>query len=81
MTGEEAIDAPRSDHEWMPDRLTIEANGVDPSTVDALKAMGHDVRVQGRQGSAHSIWIDPKTGTVFGIADGRDATAKASSVK
>jgi hypothetical protein len=41
--------------------------------------MGHDVRVSGRQGSAQSIWVDPKTGTAYGIADTRDATAKASA--
>jgi gamma-glutamyltranspeptidase/glutathione hydrolase len=78
-TGREAIDAPRADHEWEPDRLTIEANGAPQDVVDKLKAMGHDVRVSGRQGSAQSIWIDPKTGTAYGIADTRDATAKASA--
>ena len=81
MTGPEAIDAARMDHEWMPDRMTIEMNGLAPDVVAQLKATGHDVRVQGRQGSAQSIWVDPKTGTPYGIADKRDATAKASRPK
>jgi len=78
MTGPEAVEAARMDHEWMPDRMTIEMNGIAPDVVSALKATGHDVRVQGRQGSAQTIWIDPRTGQAFGIPDKRDATAKAS---
>lgn len=81
LSGPEAIDAPRFDHEWLPDRVTIEANGVGPDVVQALEAMGHEVRVQGRQGSAHSIWIDPRTGTPVGVPDKRDATAKASAAR
>jgi len=80
LTGADAVEAPRMDHEWMPDRLTIEANGVDAATAAALRAMGHDVRLQGRQGSAQTIWVDA-SGTPFGIADKRDATAKAAAAK
>src|SRR5262249_45289334 len=79
LPGADAVAAPRLDHEWMPDRLTIEANGVDQATLDALKAMGHEVRMQGRQGSAQTIWVDPKTGMAYGVADKRDATAKAAA--
>ena len=43
MVGREAVAAPRSDHEWMPDRLTIETNGVTDEVMNALKAMGHEV--------------------------------------
>jgi gamma-glutamyltranspeptidase/glutathione hydrolase len=78
LTGREAVDAPRSHHQWLPDRLTIENNGVSPDVVEALRAMGHDARMQGSQGSAQSIWVHPITGTAFGVADKRDATAKAS---
>jgi gamma-glutamyltranspeptidase/glutathione hydrolase len=80
LTGADAVEAPRMDHEWMPDRLTIEANGIDAATAAALRAMGHDVRLQGRQGSAQTIWVDA-SGTPFGIADKRDATAKAAAAK
>ena len=79
MTGREAVDAPRMHHPWLPDTLTIERNGASDDVVAKLKAMGHDVRVSGTQGSAQSIWIDTKTGMAYGIADMRDATAKASS--
>jgi gamma-glutamyltranspeptidase/glutathione hydrolase len=78
LTGREAVDAPRMHHQWLPDRLEIEGNGASETTVAALKALGHNVRVQGQQGSAQSIWFHPITGTAFGVADKRDATAKAS---
>ncbi len=78
LTGRAAVDAPRFDHEWLPDRVTLEADGFDQKTIDALKAMGHDVVARGHQGSAQSIWIDPQTGTAFGVVNHRDATAGAS---
>jgi gamma-glutamyltranspeptidase/glutathione hydrolase len=81
MSGREAIDAARSHHQWLPDRLTIEADGVTDEVLAALKTMGHNVQRQGRQGSAQSIWIDPKSGMPYGIADRRDATAKAAPAR
>ena len=78
MPGREAVDAPRSHHQWLPDSLTIEENGVAPDVLEKLKSFGHEVTLRGRQGSAQSIWIHPVTGTAFGVADKRDSTAKAS---
>lgn len=78
MTGREAVDAPRMHHQWLPDRTTIET--LDEAEAAKLKAMGHEVRVGGRQGSAHSIWIDPKTGTPYGVDDNkRSPDSKASA--
>jgi len=79
LTGREAVDAPRSHHQWLPDRLTIEADGVSDDTLAKLKALGHDVRMQGRQGDAETIWFHPITGTAFGVNDKRSSTSKASA--
>jgi gamma-glutamyltranspeptidase/glutathione hydrolase len=81
MNGRQAIDAPRSHHQWLPDRLTIETNGVSDDVLERLKVLGHDVQRQGGQGSAQSIWIDLATGTAYGVADKRDSTAKASKAQ
>ena len=81
LTGREAVDAPRTHHQWLPDRLQIEGNGVSADTLAKLKSLGHDVRMQGTQGSAQSIWFHPITGTAFGVADMRGDTAKASKPK
>jgi gamma-glutamyltranspeptidase/glutathione hydrolase len=78
MIGREAVDAPRTDHEWLPDRLSIEANGAADDVIKKLEAMGHVVRAGGRQGAANSIWVRPDTGSAYGLADPRDAAAKAS---
>jgi gamma-glutamyltranspeptidase/glutathione hydrolase len=77
LTGRAAVDAPRMHHQWLPDRLTIETGGVSEEVLAKLKAMGHAAAMQGRQGSAQSIWIHP-TGVAYGVADTRDSTAKAS---
>jgi gamma-glutamyltranspeptidase len=42
-----------------------------------LRAMGHDVRAQGSQGDAHSIWVAPD-GTPYGVNDRRSPDSKAS---
>ncbi len=78
MSGREAVDAPRLHHQWLPDAATFEAAAVDSSTLLALRAMGHSVRAQGRQGDAHSIVVDPRTGIAYGINDRRSADSKAS---
>jgi gamma-glutamyltranspeptidase/glutathione hydrolase len=77
MTGREAVDAARLHHQWLPDRATIEANGVSDEVLAQLRAMGHDVRAQGSQGDAHSIWVAPD-GTPYGVNDRRSPDSKAS---
>jgi gamma-glutamyltranspeptidase/glutathione hydrolase len=78
LTGREAVDAPRMHHQWLPDRLTIEAGGVPEATLETLVKMGHEVRMQGRQGDAQSIWVHPNTGMIYGVVDKRSPDAKAS---
>jgi gamma-glutamyltranspeptidase/glutathione hydrolase len=77
LTGREAVDLARVHHQWLPDRVSIEEMGVAPDVVERLRAMGHDVRVQGRQGDAHSVWISPD-GTAYGANDTRSADSKVS---
>jgi gamma-glutamyltranspeptidase/glutathione hydrolase len=77
MDIQEAVNARRIHHQWFPDRISIEAGGADAATVEALRGMGHTVRVGGQQGRAHSIQIDPRTGARLGAADPRDGDAGA----
>jgi len=78
LTGREAVDAPRMNHQWMPDRLTMEEEAIPAATLQNLTTMGHEVRMGGRQGDAQSIWVHPNTGMIYGVVDKRSATAKAS---
>lgn len=66
----EAVAAPRTHHQWLPDVVRFEGTKQYPELVEAMKKMGHTV-VEARQGDAHSIAIDPKTGVRTGVADKR----------
>jgi len=77
MNIQEAVNAPRIHHQWLPDVTRIEEDGVTPETLHALEAMGHEVTVGGHQGLAHCITIDPVTGERLGAADPRNPDAGA----
>src|SRR4029078_12180281 len=63
-----AVDFPRQHHQWFPDELHLEARKKD--LTKSLEGLGHSVKLF-KQGDAHSIWIDPKTGAYHGAADKR----------
>jgi gamma-glutamyltranspeptidase/glutathione hydrolase len=65
-----AVDAPRLHHQWLPDSARLEQMSQHSNAVEALKKMGHSIGGT-RQGDAHSIWVDPKTGRYFGAEDRR----------
>ena len=65
-----AVDAPRMHHQWLPDRIVHEDFPGFDALAAKLQAMGHEV-TKSRQGDAHSIAIDPATGTLTGAADTR----------
>lgn len=77
MNIQEAVNAPRIHHQWLPDRIRIEEDGTSQATVQQLEAMGHTVDMGGSQGLAHSIMIDPVTGDRLGAADPRNPVAGA----
>ena len=66
----EAVDLPRLHHQWFPDEVRFEGVAAHPQLVAALQAMGHRVLTT-RQGDAHSILVNPKTGAFIGAADKR----------
>jgi len=79
LTGRQAVDLPRLNHQWLPDTAQIERDGAPSEEVfTALTAMGHTIRPGTRQGDAESIWIAPD-GTPYGVNDKRSADSKASS--
>jgi gamma-glutamyltranspeptidase/glutathione hydrolase len=76
MDVREAVDAPRLHHQWFPDAVRFEGTRDYPEAVKTLEKMGHKVTGV-RQGDAHTIWVDPKTGTYYGAED-RRISGKAS---
>ncbi len=74
MTGSDfgrAIESPRIHHQWLPDVTSFESWGFSPDTKRLYEMMGHTMNSRGGQGSAMGIYIDPKTGMVWGAADSR----------
>ncbi len=74
MSPAEAVEAPRMHHAWFPDRIQVEAGLLNghAASIDELKRMGHAIRPNAvKQGDAHTIWIDPQTRELHGIADSR----------
>lgn len=74
MDPRQAVDAPRLHHQWFPDEVGFE--GIDrpeyASAVERLTDMGHHFKLQSsKQGDAHLIGLDPKTGHYVGAADRR----------
>lgn len=65
-----AVDAPRLHHQWFPDAARFEGTSQYPAAVQQLRQLGHAVEST-RQGDAHSIWVDPKTGLYYGAEDRR----------
>ena len=76
MPVQDAVNAPRLHHQWLPNVITMERAGTPAATVKALEAMGHTVRLGGPQGTAHSIFVSA-TGRRQGAADPRDRDARA----
>jgi gamma-glutamyltranspeptidase/glutathione hydrolase len=67
---QQAVDAPRFHHQWMPDKLVFE-RGFPPATVKRLRGMGHGIQMAGRWSDGECIMIDPQTGDRLGASDRR----------
>lgn len=77
MNIQQAVNAGRLHHQWLPDVVRLETGAIDDVTAAALRAMGHELRIGGTQGRSHDIAIDPVTGERLGAADPRDADGGA----
>jgi gamma-glutamyltranspeptidase/glutathione hydrolase len=73
MNAQEAIDAPRFHHQWLPDRIEYEKYGLSPDTVAELERRGHTLRSGGAQGVAQVIVYDAKENVLEGGTDRRAA--------
>jgi len=71
MGAQEAVDAPRFHHQWLPDRISYERWGISPDTVKLLQAMGHTLQPIGSQGVAEVIVVNEKETLLEGACDRR----------
>jgi gamma-glutamyltranspeptidase/glutathione hydrolase len=71
MNMQEAIDAPRFHHQWLPDALAYEARGLSPDTIALLEEAGYDLVPIERQGCVQGILVEPRGGLLEGGSDRR----------
>ena len=79
MNIQEAVNAPRFHHQWMPDVLNVE-QWFSPDTVNLLRHMGYNIEIGLHFGTfvapywsdAECIGVDAKTGDRLGASDGRN---------
>jgi gamma-glutamyltranspeptidase/glutathione hydrolase len=72
MNIQQAIDAPRVHHQWMPDEIRWERYGLNRDTRMELEKRGHKFAERpGFLGDAQGIMIDAKTGIRLGASDPR----------
>ncbi len=71
MNPQEAIDAPRFHHQWLPDAIHYERHGLSADTREALAAKGHQLKEVGSQGVAQAILVNAKEGLLEGGCDRR----------
>jgi gamma-glutamyltranspeptidase / glutathione hydrolase len=60
MNAQEAVDAPRFHHQWLPDEIRYERNGFSPDTLTILRQKGHRLAPAHMQGVAEVIVFDRK---------------------
>lgn len=77
MNIQQAIDAPRIHHQWLPDELVFEPYGLSGDTQKALLALGHKFAKPRYLGDAQGIMIEEKTGVRLGATDPRRSDGQA----
>jgi len=68
---QEAVNAPRFHHQWLPDEIVVE-DRLSPDTMNVLRSKGHKLQVEHFWGDGECIMVDPKTGEHLGASDGRN---------
>ena len=76
---QEAIDAPRFHHQWLPDAIRYERYGLSPDTLALLKSRGHTLKEVSVQGVAEGIVFDAAAGLLEGGSDRRAADGAADA--
>jgi len=68
---QEAVNAPRFHHQWLPDEIQAE-DRLSVDTLALLRSKGHTMKMHHFWGDSECIEVDPKTGERLGASDGRN---------
>ncbi|MGH9203420.1 MAG: gamma-glutamyltransferase, partial [Vicinamibacterales bacterium] len=80
MNAQQAVDAPRFHHQWLPDRIVYERHGLSPDTVAILEQRGHALEISNTQGVAEVIVYNKAENVLEGGVDRRAPDGAAGLV-
>ena len=78
LNAQEAVDAGRIHHQWLPDRLSMERFAFSADTIKLLQGMGHTINEGGNQGNAQVIVFNQKDNLLEGGLDRRSPDGGAA---
>lgn len=79
MTPQDAVDAPRIHHQWLPDEVYYETNGLSPDTIAIFKNMGYKTVEQTPWGAAELILVGlPGTEVASRQSSGNDSSVSGN---
>ncbi len=67
-----AVSRGRIHHQWLPDEVWVDADGLDPATQLALEKLGHHFKYVPSWGDVEAVMVDPKTGVRTAASDPRN---------
>ncbi len=71
MNVADALKAPRIHHQWLPDELTYEKEGLAPEVIRRLRLMGYELKEIGQSGRVEAILWNGKKKQYEGCSDPR----------
>ncbi|RAS22902.1 gamma-glutamyltransferase 1 [Paraburkholderia bryophila] len=75
MVPQDAVDAPRIHHQWLPDEVDYETQGLSPDTLKILQQMGYKMVEQTPWGAAELIMAGlPGTEAASRVSSGNDSS-------
>ena len=74
MQPQEAVDAPRIHHQWLPDEVAVEPYALSPDTQKLLEGMGYKIVTQVPWGAAEVIEVGPAAPAAGPESSGNDAS-------
>jgi gamma-glutamyltranspeptidase/glutathione hydrolase len=88
MNIQQAVNAPRIHHQWLPDVVQYEPYGMAQDVMNALIRKGHRLQlkddyleelrsIRGAIGDVEGVMIEPETGMRLGASDPRNSNARA----
>ena len=80
MKPQEAVDAPRVHHQWLPDEVYYEPFGLSPDTLAILKGEGYVLKEQSPWGAAELIVVAPPEAAAGGPASSGNDSASSGAV-